>query len=143
LTAAVVQPAPPFGAEEGKYPSFACASESASAGGTEAGEGLEQGLGAGGVIKILAGAGAHAGNYGGGVGHLAVGEDANLLSGGANEFDGADGALGVVRNVDDHYFGARILKLSEDGVGRSGGKPDVTEHRLSQARRFQTTLQSG
>ena len=95
------------------------------------------------MIKILASPGAHAGNDAGGMFHLSVGEDGDLLSGSADQFDRVDRALSVMRNVDDYYFGARILKLPEDGVGRSGGKPDVAEHRLSQAGRFETTLQRG
>ena len=96
------------------------------------------------MIQIFASAGAHAGNDAGGLGHLAIGEDGNLLRSSANQFDGVDGALGVVRGyVDDDNFRARILKLAEDGIGWSSGKPDVAKHRLSQARRFQTILQRG
>src|SRR5712691_3173511 len=116
-----------LGAEESKYPSLACASESAGAGGTKASKSFEQGLGTGGVIQILARPGAHAGNDGGRMSHRAVGEDAYLLSGSANQFDGADSALSIMRNIDDYYFGARILKLAENGVGRSGGKSQMAE----------------
>ena len=74
----------------------------------------------------------------------AAGEDANLLGRGANQFDGADGALSIMRgNVNNDYFGARILQLAEDRIGRSGGKSDMAEYCLGQARRFQTTLQRG
>ena len=51
---------------------------------------------------------------------------------------------GILRgDVDDDNFRARILQLAKDGVGGSGGKPDVAENSLSQARRFQTILQCG
>ena len=133
-----------LGTEVGKYAGLARASESAGAGRTEAGESFEQRFGASRMIEIFSGAGAHAGNNTGGMCHLAVGEDGNLLSGGANQFDGTNGALGVTRgNVDDDDFGTRILKLAEDGVGGAGGKAVVAEHRLSQATRFQTILQRG
>ena len=133
-----------LGAEEREYPRFARAAEAASAGGTEAGERFEQGLGPGGMIQIFARAGTHAGHDAGRMRHVAVGEDADLLGGGANQFDGANGALGILRgNVDDHDFGARILQLAENRVGGSGRKSNMAEHRLSQARRFQTTLQRG
>ncbi len=76
--------------------------------------------------------------------HVAVGEDADLLGGGANQLDGANGALGILRgNVDDHDFGAGILKLAENRVGGASRKTDMAEYRLSEARRFQTTLQRG
>src|SRR6266568_369775 len=92
-----------LGAEESKYAGLACASKSASAGGTEAGESFEQGVGSGGVIEIFAGAGAHAGDDVGRLRHRAIGEDANLLCSGADQFDGADSALGVMRRyVDNH-----------------------------------------
>src|ERR1022692_3599472 len=77
-----------LGAEESKYPGFAGATETAGAGGTKAGESLEQGLGSGGVVEVLASASAHAGNDAGRMRHFAVGEDSNLLSCGANQFDG-------------------------------------------------------
>ena len=120
-----------LGAEERKYFGFAYAAETSGAGGTEAGQSLEQRFGTGRVIEIFAGAGAHAGNDAGGLRHFAIGEDGNLLSGGANQFDGMDSALRVLRgNVDDDDFGARILELAKDGVGGYGGKPDVTENSL-------------
>jgi hypothetical protein len=76
--------------------------------------------------------------------HPAVGKDGDLLSGGANQFDGTNSALGIVRwNVDNYYFRARILQLTEDGIGRSSGKSEMAEYGLPEARRFQTTLQRG
>ena len=82
-----------LGAEESKYSGLACAAETAGTGGTEAGERFEQGLRTGRMIEIFAGAGAHAGNDAGGLRHFAIRENGNLLSGGANQFDGVDGAL--------------------------------------------------
>src|SRR5271165_2251813 len=121
-----------LGAEESKYAGLARAPEIAGAGRTEASERFGQSLWATGMVDILAGAGAHAGDNVGGPRHFAVGEDADLLGGGANQFDGMDGALGVLRgNVDDHYFGARILELAENRIGRSSGKADMAEHRLA------------
>src|ERR1700730_2851447 len=115
-----------------------------SSSGTEAGQGFEQGLGTGGTVQIFTCAGAHAGHDTGGPGHLAIGEDGNLLRSSANQFDGVDGALGVVRRyVNDYNFRARILKLAEDGIGWPSGKTDVAKHRLAQARGFQTILQRG
>src|ERR1700722_7126970 len=133
-----------FGASECKFWSLARAPETAGAGGTEASQSFEQRVGTGGVIEIFAGTCPHAGHDVDRAGHFAVGEDGNLLGGCANQFDGMDGALRVLRgNVDDDHFGARILKLTQNGVGGSGGKPGMAEHNLAQARRFQTILQCG
>src|SRR5580658_985534 len=104
-----------LGAEKSKYASLARAPEIAGARRTEARERFEQSFVTTGMVDVLAGAGAHAGNNAGGLRHLAVGKNANLLRGGANQFDGMDGALGVLRgNVDDDNFGARLLQLAED-----------------------------
>ena len=102
------------------------------------------GFGSSRIIEILASAGAHAGDDASGMGHVAVGENANLLRGGANQFNGADGALRILcGNIDDDNFRARILNLAQNGVGRSGGKPDMAEDGLSQACGFETILQRG
>ena len=74
-------------------------------------------------IEVFARAGAHAGDDVGRLRHFAVGEDGNLQGRGANQFDGVDGALRIVRgNVDDDDFGARILKLAQNRVGGADGK---------------------
>src|SRR5579864_298539 len=134
----------PLGPEEGKHPSLPDTANVASAGRTEAGQSFEQGFGASRVVDVFPGSSTHAGDDARWPGHLAIRENGNLLRGGANQFDGMNGPLSVMRgNVDDHYFGAGILKQTQDGVGRSSRKPDVAEYGLSQARRFQTILQCG
>ena len=43
-----------------------------------------------------------------------------------DQFDGVHGALHALRiNVDQYDFGANILNLAQDRVGRAGGKPHV------------------
>ena len=80
----------------------------------------------------------------GGLRHLAVGEDGNLLRGGVNQFDGVNGALRIARgNIHDHNFGARVLNLAENGVGRPHGKAHLAEHGAAQPCRLQTLLQRG
>ena len=106
-----------FGAEEGKDAGLARAAASAGAIGTETRQGFEKSLGAGAVVQIFAGSGAHAGHDGGGLLHAAVGEDGELQGVGLNQFDGLDGGLRILgRDIDQDYFGAQILNLAQDGV---------------------------
>src|ERR1700722_62057 len=133
-----------FGAEKSKNASLSGASRSARATRREAGQSLKQSVGSSRIVDVFPGAGPHAGDDAGGMRHLAVGKDGNLQRSGANEFDGANGALGIVlRNVNDDNFGARILKLAENCVGGANRKSDVAEDRPAQACRFQTNLQRG
>src|SRR3974390_1484197 len=111
-----------FGAQEGKHTGLARATKITSASGTEAGQGFQQGVRARGLFQVLARTGPHGGPNVGGLGHFAVGEDGNLQSGGANEFDGADGALCILsRDIDDHDLSAGILELSKECAGGGGG----------------------
>jgi len=96
------------------------------------------------MIQILSGAGAHASDDHRGLRHLAVGENRDLLGGGADQFNRADGALRILRcDIDDDDFGAGILQLAENLIGRPDGKSDMAENRGSQPRRLQASLQYG
>src|ERR1700757_4585480 len=79
-----------LGAEEGENPCPARGSKRMRARGTIAREGFQQSVGSGGLIDILARAGAHAGNNAGRLGHFAIGEDADLKSGRLDQFDSAN-----------------------------------------------------
>ena len=96
------------------------------------------------MIEVFSGSGAHAGDDGRGLLHVAVGKDGELQSVGLNQLDGFDGALRILgRDVDDDDFGAQILNLAQDGVGGSGGKADVAEYDPTQAGCFHPALQLG
>ena len=115
-----------LGAEERKDSCFAGASGSSCAAGAESSESLEQGLRAGGIFQIFTCTRAHAGHNVRRMSHFAVGEDGDLQGGGANQFDGVNGALRILRwNVDNHDFGARVLQLSKNGIRRPDGKSDM------------------
>ena len=115
-----------LGAEEGKDAGLAHAPAIASAVGTETRQGLEKSFGAGAVIQIFAGSGAHAGHDGGGLLHGSVGEDGELQSVGLNEFDGLDGGMRILGSDIDHdNFNPQILNLAQDGVRGSSRKADV------------------
>ncbi len=73
-----------LGAEKSKDAGLARASASAGAVGTETGKSFEQSLGAGVVIQIFPGSGAHAGHDGGGLLHVAVGKNGELQGIGLN-----------------------------------------------------------
>ena len=110
-----------LGAEKGKDAGLARAAASAGAVGTETGQGFEKSFGAGAVIQIFTGPGAHAGHNGGGLLHGSVGKDGELEGVGLNQFDGFDGALRILgRDIDDDDFGAQVLNLAQDGIGGSG-----------------------
>ena len=46
-------------------------------------------------------------------------------------------------NINDHNFGARVLQLPQDGVGRGNGKPYMAEYHCCQPCCLQSSLQSG
>ncbi len=131
-----------LGTEEGENPGFAGAAASPRAVGTEAGEGFEQGFGAGRIIEKLSGAGAHGGHNAGWLPHGAVGKNGQLQRVRLDQFDGADGGLRILRrNIDDHHFGPEILNLAQDGVCGAGGKADVGVYGAGQAGGFQAALE--
>ena len=71
-------------------------------------------------------------------GHLAISENGDLLCRGANQFNGPDGALGVLGgNIDDDHFRPGILKLPQNRIGRTGRVAHMAENGASQARRLQ------
>jgi hypothetical protein len=130
-----------FGAEECEDASLAATTGSAGARGTEAGKSFKERFWSGSSVDKFSGSGAHTSDDVGGLRHLAVGEDADLQRGGTNQFDGVDGAAGILRgNINDNDFGARFLQLADDGVGWSDGKSNMTEYRTSELRLFQTTF---
>ena len=133
---------PALGTEKSEDASFARASTSASAVGTETCQGFEKGFGASAVIQVFAGPGAHAGHNRGGLLHAAVGENRQLQGIGLNEFDRADGRLRILRrDIDDDDFGAQILNLAEDGVSGAGRKADIAEHGPGQTGSLYPALQ--
>src|SRR5579871_41956 len=134
-------PGASLGAQESEDSRPARRTRRMTAGRAIAGERLQQRLRAPRLIQILPCAGAHGRDNVGGLRHLAVGEDGNLLRGSPNELDGTDGRLRVLRgNVDDYDFSARLLKRSENRVGRTRRKANMMEDRAPQARFLQTFL---
>ena len=98
----------------------------------------------GGAIQIFAGTISHAGDDIGRLAHVAGRKDSNLLSGAANQFDRADGALRIPgRDIDDNDFRTGLLKLPDNGIGRINWKSDMAEDFVPQACRLQAIPQGG
>ena len=133
-----------FGAEKCKNTRLACPAASASPGGTETGESLEERRRTSRVIQILARASTHAGNDSRWVKHLSIRENGDLQSSVANQLNRSDRPLRIVRcDINQHDFGAQVLNLTQDGVGWAGRKTDVTEDNAGQRSLLQTVLQGG
>src|SRR5271166_122398 len=133
-----------FGAEEGKDASFAGAASGAGAIGAETGQSLEQRVGAGAVVEVFSGTRSHGSHDGGGLGHAAIGEDAELQGVGLQQFDGFDGALRIVRrDINQNDLGAQVLNVAENRVGRSRRKTGKAADHASQPGGFEAGLQAG
>jgi len=110
--------------------------------GRETSKGFDQGFAAGGMIQELTRAGSHGGNNVGGLVDLADGKNRDFGNAGVDQFDGANSSLRIL-GIDIHQddFDALILQLTQDGIARSQGEPDVAQCRTGKVRALHPAVQ--
>jgi hypothetical protein len=131
-----------FGIDDGEDPGLSAAA-SFAARGRVACERFQQPLGSRHAIDELASPGAHRANNGHGVAHFADSENRDVIGCGADQFDGTNCTLRVVRvDIDQYDFGVLILNLADDGICCADGKANIAEHGAGNVGAFQTILKN-
>jgi hypothetical protein len=74
--------------------------------------------------------------------HFTDRENSNVRSVRLDQFDGADGALRILRiNVEDYDFRPNVLHLAQYRIRGAGGESQVTEDVATHSGSFQTMLE--